>query len=548
MNKHLKRFLITVLILALLGGGTYGGLMLAKNVNTKPVNVYAVMDFSTQNYDQSVYTSSGLVRMENMQKIYLSETQSVNEVYVKEGQSVKAGDKILSFDTTLSRLDVEKAEVALEKERMELENNKKVLEQLQYAHITENIDATLASLQAQLEAAYASIPEPEYPKLPRGKWTAEKPYYMENPGVFSAEELFEKSKKDDIYVVMADGEDGFYYSYYGIHLFKNGTDSAEEESTGDSDGKKKDGKENNNGKKGKGQDKEPDNTGYSMEFFVPEPLNPKEQEEPPIIAALQAQIDQVSKYYENSYSRAELEELKKTTAQAIENLELSIRMDEVALEKAKAEVDDGVIRASLTGVVKSVLPIEEMGTANDAVLVISGGGGYYITASIGEFDRENCAAGQQVTVNSWESGETLAGEIVEIGERPTENSYGWTSGNNNISWYPVTISVSDDANLREYEYVDVSFDGMQTEADDSLYVEKWMIRSDNQGSYVFKKDENGLLRKTRVVTGKNLWSSYLQIIDGLTADDYVALPYARDAVDGAETVIADPETLWGGSY
>ena len=119
MNKHIKRLLIVVLVLALVGGGTYGGLTVYRNMSRKPVNVYQVSNFAQTNMWMDQSESSGSVKMDNMQKIFLSSTQTVTEVFVRQGQKVKEGDPLIAFDTTLSKLDVEKAEIALEKQKME---------------------------------------------------------------------------------------------------------------------------------------------------------------------------------------------------------------------------------------------------------------------------------------------------------------------------------------------------------------------------------------------------------------------------------------------
>ena len=60
--------------------------------------------------------TSGMVSTDKMQKIYLSSTQKVSKIYVEEGQTVKKGDKLLSYDTTLTSLDIERAEIDYEKQ------------------------------------------------------------------------------------------------------------------------------------------------------------------------------------------------------------------------------------------------------------------------------------------------------------------------------------------------------------------------------------------------------------------------------------------------
>ncbi|MBR6322459.1 MAG: biotin/lipoyl-binding protein [Lachnospiraceae bacterium] len=562
MNKHIKRLLIVVLVLALVGGGTYGGLTVYRNMSRKPVNVYPVENFAQTNMWMDQSESSGNVKMDNMQKIYLSSTQTVTEVFVREGQNVKAGDPLIAFDTTLSKLDVEKAEIALEKQKMELDNQQKILEKLKYAHVTEDLEAMMNALQAQLEAAYQDMPDPEYPRIPRGKWTEDSPRYMENTGAIQPEELLKQSKKDHIYVVLIDVADGQFYGYYGLEIRRGAEEepSEEEPATEESSKEKKDTADDSAGDdnaKGKGKDDpdpdpepepEPKDESIYISVFNPIPLEPKEPEQPEIIAQIEAQMQAISNMYANAYSRTELAEMKESTAKAITDLELEIRIAEVNLEKAKAEVNDGTVCAQLDGVIESVLPIEEMGASLDAVLVLSGGGGYYVTGSIGEFDREKIVIGQTVSVMSYMNGMMYEGTITEVGDRPAQQN-GWSGGNNNVSWYPFTVFVDSSAELQEGDWVGITYNAQNSEETDSAwYLEKFMIRSDNGRYYVYKRGEDGLLVKQYISTGKIVWSEYYEIRGGITMDDYIAFPYGRDVTDGAETNEATIDQLYESMY
>ena len=574
MPKALKRILIVLLVLVLVAGGTYGGLTIYRNMNRKPVNVYQVSNFAQTNMWMDQSESSGSVKMDNMQKIYLSNTQTVTEVFVREGQKVKEGDPLLAFDTTLSRLDVEKAEIALEKQKMELDNQQKILEKLQHARITEDLEWWMNSLQAQLEQAYADMPEPEYPSIPRGGWTMDDPRYIENTGVIDPEALLSESGMDDIFIVLVDAAEGQYFGYYGLEICKGdpsflpdqpedpenpdapeeapeGGEEAVVPGEGDQPLEEAAGEEESTdaGEEGDQPENpdEPEEKPLRIAVFSPIPLEPEYPEPPEIIASLEAQIQYVSTLFANSYSRSELADLKASTSKAISDLELDIRIAEVNLEKAKAEVNDGTVRANIDGEIVSVLPIEEMGTTYDAVLVLSGGGGYYITGSIGEFDREKLQIGQIVTVNSWMNGMSYEGTVTEIGDRPAEQN-GWSGGNNNVSWYPFTVFVDASAELQEGDWVGITYNPQTENVDTAWYLQKFLIRSENGRNYVYKRGEDGLLVKQYITTGKILWNELYEIRGGLTMDDYVAFPYGRDVTEGAETVEATPDQLYEGMY
>ena len=278
--------------------------------------------------------------------------------------------------------------------------------------------------------------------------------------------------------------------------------------------------------------------------FSPMPIEPENEAEiPAVIPALEAQMEEVGKLFENAYTRAELAELKVETAKTISDLELEIRIAEVNLEKAKAEVSDGTLRATTAGEVVSVLPMEEMGRTYDAALVISGGGGYYITASVGEYDREKISVGQEMDVMSYMDGMMYTGTVTEIGDRPTEE-YGWSSGNNNISWYPFTVFVDASAELQEGDWVGVTYSTQDESAADAWYLEKFLIRRENGRNYVYKRGEDGKLAKQYIETGRLIWDEYYEIRSGLSREDLVAFPYGRDVTDGAECEEKGAEALY----
>ena len=49
-----------------------------------------------------------------------------------------------------------------------------------------------------------------------------------------------------------------------------------------------------------------------------------------------------------------------------------------------------------------------------------------------------------------------------------------------------------------------------------------------------------------MTTGKSLWGSYTEILEGLTEEDYLAFPYGKNVFEGASAVeTEDMSTLYG---
>ncbi len=131
MKNGIKRLIIAVVILSLICGGIYGGLKFYKTTNMRPVRVYSVSDVSyPADYfieDSVVY---GSVSLDRMQTVYVSGTQKVTEMLAEEGKQVKKGDVLFRYDTTLTEIQLERAENELEQQKLALQRAKDDLELL----------------------------------------------------------------------------------------------------------------------------------------------------------------------------------------------------------------------------------------------------------------------------------------------------------------------------------------------------------------------------------------------------------------------------------
>jgi len=179
------------------------------------------------------------------------------------------------------------------------------------------------------------------------------------------------------------------------------------------------------------------------------------------------------------------------------------------------------------------------------VVLVSGGGGYYVTAALSEMELAAMAVGDIVTIQSWENYTVVDAAITEISEYPDETGQYWhySEGNQNVSLYPFTVFVNEDANLREGEWVTITYTP-GGEDSEGFYVEVPFIREENGKSYVYTPDTDGRLEKRFVSTGGNLWGSYIKILDGLTTEDHIAFPYGRSVKEGAKTRIAGIDELY----
>jgi hypothetical protein len=77
-----------------------------------------------------------------------------------------------------------------------------------------------------------------------------------------------------------------------------------------------------------------------------------------------------------------------------------------------------------------------------------------------------------------------------------------------------------------------------------VYLENPFIRTENGRSYVWVRGADGTLEQRYVTTGKSLWGSYTEILEGISEEDFVAFPYGKNLKSGAETLESDLSALY----
>ena len=557
VGKRLKKTLIIVACVAAGCGAVWGGLTIARNAQRGDVNVYAVGDFAMTDYWGDSSNTSGTVTTDKLQKIFISQSQTVTKVWVKEGDEVRKGDPLVSYDSTLTEATVEKAKVAYDRAVANLEAAKGQLELLKKAENKEQLEAELAKLEkqlAELKEKYDKDSNPPYDAdaavtekelLPTVTikdadgnsrivhyyaWTAE--------SVLSAENLLgttfgirpranENTQKVVTNIVLVkragDKVGGGVEASWGVRV----TETYEKTGTGADDYK------------------------VSQDVHLVTDLPAYEDkgrtyEDSEEITKLEKKIAYAQELVAASMSREELNKAVAAKTQEIKETEISNKLAKLDLDKKLRELGDGNVYAEFSGTVKTVRDATEAYNNSEAVVELSGGGGYYVSGTLSEMDLGSVKVGDTVQISSWRTGAFCEGKIVSIDDYPTQNSNNWGDGNRNASYYPFKIFVEEDANLEPNDYVDIQYQKVSTQQQtgSSLYLESMFIREDNGKSYVMVRNEDGRLEQRWVQTGRDLWGSYTQIRGGLTIDDYVAFPYGRDVVEGAQTKEATADQLY----
>ena len=572
MSKKLKRVIITAVCVVGVCGAVWGGLTIARNAQRGDVNVYAVNDFAMTDYWGDTSNTSGMVTTDKLQKIYISQSQTVKKVWVKEGDTVKKGTVLVSYDSTLTQATVERAKIDYDRQAENLEVMKNELELLKKAKNKETLEAEYDKLQKELAEEIAKLDKeggykPDKPieegnlevKGATGNSENAPLYYQ----IKSTTLLNDQTLKGILTALKRPTPMGTTttVSTYVVLVYREGdkmggepvsrglviTETFTPDSTGETSTTPGEGGETSTtpveggGESGSGTVKLSfrfcDLTGY---------VDPERTYSSDKYKELTRKIAQIQELLDTSMTQLDLNKAILEKAQAVKEQEVNLKVAKLKLDKKLAELGDGNVYAEFDGTVKTVRDPDEAYNNSEAVVELSGGGGYYVTGTLSEMDLGSVQVGDSVSISSWMTGAACEGTIVSIDDYPTSNGSNWGDGNRNVSYYPFKVFVTEDANLQPNDYVDIQYQKVsaQQQAGSSLYLQSMFIREDNGKSYVMARGEDGRLEQRWVQTGRDLWGSYTQIRGGLTVDDYVAFPYGRDVVEGAHTQEATTDQLY----
>ncbi len=582
MNKTVKRILIAIIAVAAAVAVAVGALFIIRTVNRKPVSVYSVRDFAMTDYWGDTSETYGTVSTDKIQKVFATKTKTITEIFVKEGDEVHEGDILLSYDTTLTDIDLKRAEISVARLESNLEDAQKELKVI--SALVPHSSKLIIPDQRDIE--YISQ---RTPQIISGRGTAKDPMYI----------LFGNNDELNERMIQSIFEEALKYQPKPTVQEEPTTEeptteeptteepTTEEPTTEEPTTKEPEDDEDESSEKSTEEEttEEPTTEKETEKETEPEP-EPDPYDGLDVYAAfvtrdhdaLNGMITRnfgvrlirsngstrfrfydpelsddimsydapAEPYYEESgsdYTSTEIAQMKAQKEQEISRIQNDLKMAQIDLERKKAEVEDDRVYSTIDGVVKAVRDPVDAYLNNEPVLEVSAGGGYYIRVAMSELELDTLKIGQSVSVNSWDTGTVCEGIVTEILDYPTTSANSWSDGNTNVSYYPFVVFVFEDANLMEGSYVSVTYEN-STSSPNSLYLEQIFVRSENGKNYVYVEGEDGKLEKRQVQTGRNLWGSYTEVKGGLSVEDHVAFPYGKDVVEGAETIEATAEEFY----
>ena len=558
--------------LLIITGSVLGGIAVTAGIvaavagsGKKPVYVYSydIAGMSGGYWGDSQQTY-GPVRSDNIQTVMLSDTQTVTSINVKEGDTVKKDDILLTFDSTLSELALEKKRLAVEQLKLQLQQEKERLQEIN-------------NLQPYkpVEPKYTWVPSTGVDGFGAGE------VYIPNSGtdVKTWKGRLGTSEEDAMILWMKDGNSlngdiiqaaadflekarDYWNEYNYEQLYEAYQKELEQwrEAGEDPDTEPQEPVQPESGtvrdfymilKQVPG-----DNTATKAKvyfgmhailssagewIFVPFDASGISDYTKTGTEGHNVSSGGSNDNVGTTYTLEEIVKMRQDQQKAILDVEYKIKVAEAEYSIAQRETKDGKVRSEVDGKVISVLTPEEAKEKKQPVIKVSGGGGYYVVGTISELERDKLAIGSEVTITDNRTGNMCTGTVESIGDYPTQSS--GNSGSGNSSYYPFNVFVDESADLVGGNYVSISYE--LEESGSGIYLTNAFIRKIDGQNCVFVQGADGKLEKRVVTTGKSLWGSYKEVLSGITTEDMIAFPYGKNVKEGAQTQVGDYSTLYG---
>lgn len=549
--------------------------------STNKIDVNSVSTLNTGYWDNPS-TSTGFVSNSDTQSVLYDASKTITQVFVQEGQQVNAGDPLLSYDlTTLqsavdtSQLDVEKAqnEITLaEHELKKLLNTTPIPDVVEEPEIQDHTPAPLPGVPAKdgngfypyvlslsqaeknftaYKIYYASTTSEAPEKGPHEEaslWKEEREtkesnntcwywieytytdgstnaydpkdvveYYSDKQQIPN-KEIFLAGTKQNPYVFKLSENQGFVYG----KLF---LDNANLNQYLRFDVYTNDGEIDSSWlvRCDKFTTKQSMNEGdmYSVISHTKEEQKYVEVEQKP------------SQDISSGYTEIELAKAIRDKKQELKTLDLDLRKAKLSLSENKALLNDGIVRAKRSGIVRNIKDLSNPIQDGSAFLEVATGQGTYIKGSISELMLNQIKVGDTISAYCWTSGETFDAKIQSIDTVPSSNSNYNGSGNPNVSYYGFEAYAKDASKIQAGEYLELTFN-LSSDTTSSIWLSKAYVKQEGNKYYVLK-DVHGKLKKQYVTVGKIVWGDTMEIKDGLSDTDYIAFAYSKNAKEGVKT-------------
>ncbi|MCI5723912.1 MAG: hypothetical protein MR283_07955 [Erysipelotrichaceae bacterium] len=541
MNK--KRIIISIAVVLTLVIAYVGVLQYRKHARKVGVSPVSSLTMGGGGMDSMM---SGMVSDPATQTVTPAASQVINEVFVSEGQSVVAGDKLLAYDITSLNYTVELKNIAIQTDQIRQKQAKEELQTLKNTQPVERdvvptpppaptlvldvnpvgqtqdhqvfnyVDA-LSNEDLQftkdIDDAQSAIPSSTPFTNTYEKGTKVNPYHFA-----ISEDGFISGRFIKEFVQLAQRNNKTYYASFDIYEDNDKTHALKTSwlvSSSQLEGILA--TETNDLVK---VDIQTHALRMIEETPLPPVIEPEGMTATELLQAIHAKEDEIRK------------------------LDIEIRRKQLELSESKSQLADGIVYAKRNGVVSGLHDKDNIPNDGTPFLTVAGGSGTEIKGSISELLLDTIHAGTMVNVVDYETGRTYQASITQIDSFPATTPQFSYGGNQNSSMYGFTAYIAEGSDLKQNTYLGLSIISEEEEGD-QIYLNSAYIREDHGKKYVMK-DVDGQLVKTYVTTGRVLYGMATEIKSGLSENDLIAFPYGDGAIEGARTTIDTEMNGYGG--
>ena len=234
----------------------------------------------------------------------------------------------------------------------------------------------------------------------------------------------------------------------------------------------------------------------------------------------------------------------------LKEAELNVKAKETEVARSEEILNNATVYSPVTGRIQS---ISENGTDNYgnplAYITIQQAGSYRIKGVLGELQRGGIMEGVRIKVTSRTHDDYVWYGTVSLVdyENPTQGNnsnmyYGMAADEmTSSSKYPFYVELDSTAGLILGQHVYMELD-MGEEETQSLAIDMAFVAYDDQGDPFVWAEKRGKLEKRAVVLGEmNFMMGTVEILEGLTEEDYIAFPDGELCREGAPTTRSQPE-------
>jgi multidrug efflux pump subunit AcrA (membrane-fusion protein) len=539
-----KKIIISVVAILIVSAMITGGIFIFRSYhkNGLVADVYPVASLNV-GYSGDQSQSYGTVTNNISQDIVPESGQTISQVYVKEGQTVAIGDKLMEYDISdkanqleLKKLDIQQIEnkIALgQKDLAELKNTKPVV----VAPITNTPDTSEPS-QPETETevpektglAYNYISQTA--KAYVGNGSEKKPFHFlctQSAYVYGSYLNYLKEKSyTAVFEIRKDNKtDGTLVTSWTVN--GSAMDKADDASKWSVLNRQK-------------MDNETESESETKPQLDTSSLSNSDSDAVADVD-VDADVDTDTELGsgKNGLTASALAKKIAEKEKQLKDLDVAKRTAQLEQQKLEKDCNSGVVNATINGIVKKVGDTKNLPKDGTPFLSVAGSEGLYITGNVSEMLLSQVKTGQIITATSWNNGNVFQATITEISKYPLDGNNYSGDGNPNASYYPFTAYIKDSTGLTNGDGVQISMSGTDenTNTSDMICIDKPYIRTEKGRAYVWKADEHDRLVKQYITTGKKMFGQVITITGGLSMDDRIAFPYGKTAQEGVKVKDSD---------